>query len=77
MGRACDQVAHKIIPDKFCEHLIICLIAFSKLTCLEVPICLISEYTKLDDDAIQLTSKSMNTPIRGEALLNEFVEKIE
>jgi len=77
MDRACKQVISKLIPEKFYKSLASRLIGFSKITCLKILTHLITEYTKLDDDAIQLINKNMKTLINGETLFKDFIEQIE
>jgi len=68
VGRACKQVIHKLIPEKFYKSHASSLIGFSIITCLQILTHVITEYAELDDDAIQDIDKNMKTPINRKTL---------
>ena len=53
VDRACKRVISKLILEKFYKSLLIQIISFTKVTCLQILTQLITKYTELKDNDIQ------------------------
>ena len=69
----CKKVISNFIPEKYYKSLSSQIIGFAKVTSLQVLTHLITEYTELEDDDIQLIDHKMKEPISGENIFEYFI----
>ena len=77
VDRECKKVIIKLIPEKLYKSLLSRIIAFAKVTSLDILTHLITEYDDLEEEDVQDIDLKMKEPISGKTLFKKFVKQIE
>ena len=68
VDRACKNFISELIPEKFYKSLSSRIIGFAKVTSLEIPTHLITEYAEIEEEDIQEIDQKIKKLIYGETL---------